>query len=117
TQAMKVLIIAKCADGIAQAIVTAMASAMFKAGHTGRKVQFIVSNEDGFGRNLIKLRHGADRLAAAVHKGGGNQEAQIAALEVEPCGQTEKFIFRDQAGALAVRQLGYKIGAGIVTGS
>ena len=115
TQAIKVLIIAQGADGIAQAIMAAVSATMLKARNAGSKVQFIVCNEDGFGRDLVELRESVNGLSAAVHKRGGNQQTQIAAVKMNTRGQPVEFILWNQAGALAARQLGNEIGTGIVT--
>src|SRR5690554_1583715 len=116
-QAIELLVVAQGLDGIAQAVVAAVATTVLETGGAGGQVQLVVGDQNGLGRNLEKLRHGADRLTTAVHKGGGNQQAQVLPVQGDAGGQAVEFVLGRECRAVSVGQLGDKVGTGVVAGA
>jgi len=88
-QAMKAVLIAELGDDVAQPVVPAMTAALLELGDAGGHVEFIVGDQDGLGRNSEKAGQCRHRLTAAVHVGGGDEQADIFALMAELADQAE----------------------------
>ena len=82
-QAGKVPAVAEGWNDIPQAVVAAMPTAALEAGCAWGQVELIVGDQNLLGWNAEKARHGGNRLAAAIHEGGGNEQAQIVPVAVQ----------------------------------
>src|SRR5690606_28349271 len=76
-------------NDIAQAVVPTVSTALLELGDAGRHVEFIVGDQDGLGGNSEKSGQCRHRLTAAVHAGGGNQQADIFVLMAKLADQAE----------------------------
>jgi hypothetical protein len=101
---------------IAKAVVPTVTAAHFQARHAGLEVQLIVGHEDGAGLDFEKFRHRGYRLATAVHKRGGDQQADVHASGLQASAQTVKFGLRLQPDRVLSRQFNDKICPRIVAG-
>lgn len=73
TQTRKIGIIAECGDDIAQAVVTTVATTLFKTRYAGCEIQLVVCYQNGSRFYFEKIRQCPHCLPAAVHVSGGNQ--------------------------------------------
>ena len=99
TQAIKVLVVAQSWHDIAQPVVAAMAAALFEARSAWIDIQFIVGNQHFFRRNFVELRKRRNGFAAAVHKRGGDEQAEVMASTGRTASQAKKFGFRLQGSS------------------
>lgn len=99
TQAMKVFVVTQSRHDIAQPVVAAVATAQFEAGSAWIDIQFVMGNQHFFRRNFVELRNGRNGFAAAVHKSGGNKQAQVMASTGRTASQAKKFGIRLQSAA------------------
>src|SRR5690606_20797467 len=104
TQAVEVVLIAEPGDDVAQPVMPAMAAALLELGDAGRYVEFIMGNQDGLGGNSEKSGQCRHRLTAAVHVGGGNQQADVFVLMAKLADQAEVLTIDAEVGAFCSRQ-------------
>ena len=115
-QAVKGILVAELRDDVAQPVMPAVPATLFEFGDAGRHVEFVVGHQNRFRRNAEEVRQCRDGLAAAVHKGGGDQQTNIAALMGEFARQAKVLFVDAQVDALAVRQALNEKGPCIVPG-
>jgi len=101
-QAMEVILVAELGDDVAQAVVPAVAAALFELGDAGWHVEFVVGHQDFFGFDLEEIGQGRHGLAAAVHVGGGDEQANFAPLVNELAHQAEILAIDREVDALAL---------------
>lgn len=98
---MEVILVAELGDDVAQAVVPAVAAALFELGDAGWHVEFVVGHQDLFRLELEEIGQGRHGLAAAVHVGGGDEQTNFAPLVVEFAHQAEIFAIHSKVDALA----------------
>ncbi len=103
-QAIKIILITELGDDVAQPVMSAVPAPQFEFGDAGGHVEFVVGHQNGFRRDAEEIRQCRYGLAAAIHKGGGDQQANIAALMAEFANQAKILFFEAQVDALAVSQ-------------
>ena len=114
TQAMKIFVVTQSWHDIAQPVVAAMTAALFEARSAWVDIQLIVSNQHFFRRNFVELRNGRNGFAAAVHKSGGNKQAEVMAGTGRTASQAKKFGIRLQSATALLRQCGNEVGPRVV---
>jgi hypothetical protein len=65
-------------DYIPQTVMTTMSTPLFEPHRPGRKIQFVVHDQNSGGFDLIELREGQNALPAAIHEGHGLKQPAIA---------------------------------------
>lgn len=68
---------AKRGFDVLQAIVSAIAAALFETNAAGRQIQIVMQRQRFFRENPVKPRQRADGLPGTIHEGGGLQEPAI----------------------------------------
>ena len=91
-----------------------VSAALLEARRTRVDIEFIVGDEHLFGGDLVELGEGRYGLATAVHKGGGDQQAQVVTCKLTPAGQAEKLRLGLQGGAARTGQRRDKPGSRVV---
>ena len=69
-----------------------------------------------FRRNAIETSQRGNSLPTAVHKGGGDQQANILTINCQAAGKAKKLAFSTQADVMPVSQALNKKGASVVAG-
>src|SRR5690606_1987809 len=116
TQTVKTIVVTQAGDGVAQPIMSTMPATLLAFHHTGGQIQFVVGDEDFLGGDAVEARHGGDGLAAAVHVGGGDKQANILTVEGEATGQAKKLFFLAQRQVMHLGEALNKKGARVMPG-
>ena len=72
-------VLADMRDGVAQAVVAAVAAALLQPHAADRQIEFVMRHQDLLGRDLVEIAQLADREAAAIHVGGRLQQNDLLA--------------------------------------
>src|SRR6056297_3225987 len=117
TQPLKVGGVAQRTHDVPEPVVTAVTAIALESRDTRRQVKFVVSDENlGWGQ-LEEPGHGADGLAAAVHEGVRNEQANVVSSDREAGRLAVKAALGSQCAAVAAQQVVHKVGAGIMPGA
>ena len=67
-QPVEISLVSECADDVADAIVTAVTTAMFETCDAHLEIDLVVGYQHILRLDLIEIAHGSYRLAAVVHE-------------------------------------------------
>src|SRR5271155_2030156 len=96
--------LADMCDRVAQSIVAAVAATLLQPHGTYRQVQFIVHNQDFFGRDLEEIADLTNREAAAVHIRGGLEQRDFAVGHGDASGLARELAVIAKLSTMAARE-------------
>lgn len=107
-------IFAQAIGDVPQAVMTTVAAALFQTHTACRQVQIIMRHQDGFRRQLEIGRERLHRLAAAVHEGGGFEQAYVMSIKLQATYISAEFALATEAAPMSTGKCIHKPEAGIV---
>ena len=95
----------------------AVTATAFQASDARREIQLVVGHQDGVRLQLVKIGERSDRLAAAVHISGGNQQAEVHAGQLQAAGEAEELCLRRQGHPVPPGEFADEVRARVVPGA
>src|SRR5690606_36215148 len=114
TQAVEIVAVAELGDDVAQAVVATVAAAFLEPGGARGKIEFVVGHQNRLRLDAEEASQCCDRLAAAVHVRGGDQQTNVPALMAELAAQAEILLVERQTDLFAIGQALNEKGPGVV---